>query len=373
MSERYISEIVINNFRNYLTKKLDFSNNINVIYGDNGVGKTSILEAIYFFEELKSFRKSDILDIANSSGDINPFLQQDILFSLYIKFFNFDTNNSSSIVYKKDGDSYKKIVKINNDILKKNSQLKDIFKITYLIPQMDQFFTDQSSVRRKFLDKTASLLFIDHYDAVKKYEFFIKERLRILTGENVDKNWLNIVEKKIVELGVSIASIRNETINIMNNIFSAYNLSFPVGVLEIDGVVENMLHSKKSIEVEGYYLNMLLNNRVTDANLKKTNFGIHKSDLILIHKDKNIKANLCSTGEQKLLLIALMFVRCIFSKNINKGISILLLDDIVSHLDSKTRNILFSEIKNLNVQTFITGIDVETFKNFNDVNFISLK
>ena len=373
MAERYISEIVINNFRNYLTKKLEFSNNVNIICGDNGVGKTSILEAIYFFEELKSFRKSDVLELVNSSGTVNPFLQQDILFSLYIKFFNFNTNNSSSIVYKKDEDSYKKTVKVNNDVLKKNSQLKDIFKITYLIPQMDQFFTDQSSVRRKFLDKTASLLFIDHYETVKKYEFFIKERLRILTGENIDKNWLNIVEKKIVELGVSIASIRNETINIMNNIFDAYKLSFPVGVLKIDGIVESMLCSKKSIDVEDYYLNMLLNNRITDTSSKKTCFGIHKSDLVLIHKSKNVKASLCSTGEQKLLLIALMFVRCIFSKNINKGIPILLLDDIISHLDSKIRNTLFSEIKNLNVQTFITGIDIGSFENFRGANFISLK
>ena len=372
MSERYISEVVVNNFRNYLTKKIEFSNNTNVILGNNGVGKTSILEAIYFFEELKSFRKTDVMDLVNSSGCINPFLQQDVLFSLYIKFFNFGYN-SSSIVYKRDVDSYKKVVKINDENIKKSSQLKDIFKITYLIPQMDQFFIEQSSVRRKFLDKTASLLFTDHYDTVKKYEFFIKERLKILSGESIDKNWLNIVEKKIVDLGVSIASIRNETVNIMNNIFNAYDLSFPIGTLEIYGMVENMLRSKKSIDVEDYYSNMLLNNRSIDTNLKKTSFGIHKSDLVLIHKDKNIKASLCSTGEQKLLLIALMFVRCIFSKNINKGIPILLLDDIVSHLDSKTRDILFSEIENLNVQTFITGINVNDFDNFKNANFIDLE
>ena len=134
-----------------------------------------------------------------------------------------------------------------------------------------------------------------------------------------------------------------------------------------------MLCSKKSIDVEDHYLNMLLNNRITDTSSKKTCFGIHKSDLVLIHKSKNVKASLCSTGEQKLLLIALMFVRCIFSKNINKGIPILLLDDIISHLDSKIRNILFSEIKNLNVQTFITGIDIGSFENFRGANFISLK
>lgn len=371
MSNQYISEIVINNFRSYLIKKIEFSNNINIITGDNGSGKTSILEAIYFFEELKSFRKSDTFDVVNNSNQINPFLQPDILFSLYIKVFGYDFNKFS-IVYKKDNNNYKKIVKVDDNILKKVSDLKNFFKITYLIPQMDQFFVEQSSIRRKFIDKTANLLFVNHYDAVKKYEFFVKERLRILLSEKIDENWLKIVEKKIVELGVAIASIRNETIDIMNNIFNAYDLSFPVGVLKIDGIIENMLKIKKSIEVENFYLINLYNSRRDDINLKRTNFGIHKSDLVLIHKEKNIKTSLCSTGEQKLLLIALMFVRCIFSKNINKGIPILLLDDIVSHLDEKTRNILFYEIKRLDIQTFITGIDLNIFNNFKDVNYIKL-
>ena len=126
---------------------------------------------------------------------------------------------------------------------------------------MDQFFIEQSSIRRKFLDKTANLLFVNHYDTVKKYEFFVKERLRILLSEKIDENWLKIVEKKIVELGVAIASIRNETIDIMNNIFNAYDLSFPVGILKVDGVIENMLRIKKSIDVDLEKLNFILTNR----------------------------------------------------------------------------------------------------------------
>ena len=371
MFNQYISEIVINNFRNYLTKKIDFSKNTNIIIGNNGSGKTSILEAIYFFEELKSFRKSEILDIVNFNKNQNPFLQPDILFSLYIKLVGCDFTKSS-IVYREDKDTYKRIIKIDDENVKKVSDMKNLFKITYLIPQMDQFFIDQSATRRKFLDKTANLLFVDHYETVKKYEFFIKERLRILLSEKIDQNWLKVVEKKIVELGVSIASIRNETINIMNNIFNAYKLSFPIGILKIDGIIENMLYEKKSIDVENFYLDNLKQNRVNDINLKRTNFGIHKSDLVLIHKEKNIKASLCSTGEQKLLLIALMFVRCIFSKNINKGMPILLLDDIASYLDQKTRQSLFLEIEKLNIQTFITGIDMGIFKNVQNANFIEL-
>lgn len=372
MLTQYISEIVINNFRNYLTKKIDFIDGINIIIGNNGSGKTSILEAIYFFEELKSFRKTDIPDIINANKIVNPFLPLNILFSLYIKTHgcNFD---KSSIIYEKIKDSYKRIVKVDDNTIKKISYMKQLFKITYLIPQMNQFFTEQSITRRKFLDKTANLLFINHYETVKKYEFFVKERLKILSDKNMDLSWLNIVEKKIVELGVSIASIRNETINIMNNIFNAYKLSFPVGILKIDGIIENMLYNKKSKDVEEFYADNLKNNRINDTNLKRTNFGVHKSDLVLIHREKNIKANLCSTGEQKLLLIALMIIRCIFSKNINKGMPILLLDDIINYLDQQTIHLLFLEIEKLNIQTFITGIDLNNFNKIKEkANIIKL-
>ena len=372
MSKQYISEIVINNFRNYLTQKFNFSDKTNVIFGNNGVGKTSILESIYFFEELKSFRKTEINNLTNLSKNINPFLQDNILFSLYIKLCGCDFNKASIVYLKNNEEDYKKIVKIDDEILKKVTKLKEIFKITYLIPQMDQFFLESSSTRRKFLDKTADLLFIGHYEATKKYEFFVKERMKILNSEKIDNNWLKIVEKKIVELGVSIANIRNETIDIMNNIFNAYGLLFPIGVLKVDGTVENMLRSQKSTNVEDFYLNTLQKNREIDLNSKKTNFGIHKTDLILIHKEKNIKANLCSTGEQKLLLIALIFVRCIFSKNINKGVPILLLDDIVSYLDKKTKNILLLEIEKLEVQTFITCINKDIFDNYSNMNYIGI-
>lgn len=362
MYKEFISEIVINNYRNYLYKKLNFTDDFNVIVGNNGVGKTNILEALSLFSDGKGLSNSDLDELINISYKNN--INNNNAFTLFIKFENYIYDNIL-LICKKEENNYKKVFTIDNKIVKKNSVLNNILKINFLTPQMDTFFIDSSSIRRKFLDKTASLLYVNHYENVKKYEFFVKERMKILLSENIDSNWLNIVEKKIVELGVSIANIRNEVVDTLNNIFVNYELSFPIGNISIDGEIENLLKINKAIDVEKLYLQKLQNNRQNDIKSKKTNFGIHKSDLITIHKEKNMLAKLCSTGEQKLLLISLIIVRCIFSKNINNGIVILLLDEVCSHFDDNTKLLLFNELKKLDIQIFITGINKADFEILN--------
>lgn len=370
MSKPFISEIVINNFRNYKNYKFSFSDNFNIIYGNNGVGKTNLLEAIYFFQELKSFKGVDINNLVNIYSEKTEFLPSNVLFSLFIKLENFDIN-SVSVVYTKENDEIKKIIKINDKVVKKNTELRKIFRITYLIPQMDQFFTETSSIRRKFLDKTASLLYVNHYETVKKYEFFLKERIKILSSEKIDDNWLTIVEKKLAESGVAIASVRNEIVEILNNIFDTYKLRFPIGMFKIKGEIENLLLNNKAINVEKFYLEQLKKNRLSDLKSKRSNFGIHKSDIELIHKKNNISAKFCSTGEQKLLLLSLIIVRCIFAKNLNNGVNILILDETTTHLDCETKNILFYELNQLDMQIFLTGLTKKEFDNLN-ANFIEL-
>lgn len=363
MNNQYITEIVLNNFRNYSNYKVGFFNDYNIIVGNNGIGKTNLLEAISLFSNSKGIRKANTQELKN----INNNLNDDILFSVFIKYNVFKEENKLLILQKED----KKIIKHNDEILKKGSILTNILKITWLTPQMDSFFTGPSADRRKFIDKTAELLFPNHYDNVKKYEFFLKERIKILTTQTMNDKWLDIVEKKIVQLAVSIANIRNNIITCLNNIFENNTSNFPTGYIKIDGVVENMLLNKKSIEVEDFYLKTIFNNRNEDSISKRTNFGIHKSDIVIINKHKNMLASLCSTGEQKMLLISLVFVRVIFTKQLNSGIPILLLDEICSHIDNNTKELFFEELKKLNIQTFLTGIKEEDFTNLSN-NFIKI-
>lgn len=374
MSDQFISEIVLNNFRNYANAKFNFYSDFNIIAGPNGIGKTNLLEAISLFSNSKGIRKATTQELINlhnktnnKNNNNNIQLPNDILFSLFLKYTKNKDESKLLILQKED----KKLLKHNDDILKKGSLLTNILKITWLTPQMDSFFTGASADRRKFIDRTAELLFSDHYDNVKRYEFFVKERMKILTTQTMNDRWLDIVEKKIVQLGVSIASVRNDTINYLNNIFENNTKNFPTGYILINGIIENMLMNSKAIEVEDLYLKTMFNNRSEDAISKRTNFGIHKSDIIIMNKFKNMLASLCSTGEQKMLLISLIFVRAIFTKQLNNGIPILLLDEICSHIDNNTRELFFEELRNLNIQTFLTGTKKEDFLSLSN-NFINI-
>lgn len=374
MSDQFISEIVLNNFRNYANAKFNFYSDFNIIAGPNGIGKTNLLEAISLFSNSKGIRKATTQELINlhnktnnKNNNNNIQLPNDILFSLFLKYTKNKDESKLLILQKED----KKLLKHNDDILKKGSLLTNILKITWLTPQMDSFFTGASADRRKFIDRTAELLFSDHYDNVKRYEFFVKERMKILTTQTMNDRWLDIVEKKIVQLGVSIASVRNDTINYLNNIFENNTKNFPTGYILINGIIENMLVNSKAIEVEDLYLKTMFNNRSEDAISKRTNFGIHKSDIIIMNKFKNMLASLCSTGEQKMLLISLIFVRAIFTKQLNNGIPILLLDEICSHIDNNTRELFFEELRNLNIQTFLTGTKKEDFLSLSN-NFINI-
>ena len=374
MSDQFISEIVLNNFRNYANAKFNFYSDFNILAGPNGIGKTNLLEAISLFSNSKGIRKATTQELINlhnktnnKNNNNNIQLPDDILFSLFLKYTKNKDESKLLILQKED----KKLLKHNDDILKKGSLLTNILKITWLTPQMDSFFTGASADRRKFIDRTAELLFSDHYDNVKRYEFFVKERMKILTTQTMNDRWLDIVEKKIVQLGVSIASVRNDTVNYLNNIFENNTKNFPTGYILINGAIENMLINSKSVEVEELYLKTMFKNRSEDAISKRTNFGIHKSDIVVINKFKNMLANLCSTGEQKMLLISLIFVRAIFTKQLNSGIPILLLDEICSHIDNNTRELFFDELRKLNIQTFLTGTKKEDFLSLSN-NFIDI-
>jgi DNA replication and repair protein RecF len=354
---------MLNNFRNYSSKKISFAEGYNVIIGSNGIGKTNILEALSLFSNSRGLRNATNEELTNIKRDC-PFLPEDVLYSLSLRFSNGDKLN---LIQKND----KKIVKINDEVIKKMSFLNSFLNITFLIPQMDDFFMGVSAVRRKFLDKTAEILFNEHYENVKKYEFFVKERMKILLEQNFNDRWLDIVEKKIVDLGVNIAGVRNEVVDLLNKIFITFTRNFPTGELKIIGEIEEMLRIKKSIEVEEYFLKQLRANRASDAQNKKFLLGAHRSDISVLNNEKNMKAHLCSTGEQKMLLMSLIFARCIFSKQYSKGVSALLLDEICSHIDEETKIKFFDELKNLSMQTFITGLKRDDFTYLTN-NFIEL-
>lgn len=372
MDSGYVEEIVLNNFRNYSHEKFGFVKHFNFIVGENGLGKTNLLEALSLFSNSRGIRSANPEELTRLEAGkiaVSKNLPLDVRFSLFLKL-----NDGDQLLLLQKAE--RRIFEHNGSKLKNLRELADIVKITYFSPRMDNFFIGTSADRRKFLDRTADLFFTGHYDNVRRYEVLLRERMRILIAQNHNDRWLDVVERKIVELGVSIASIRNEVLLRLNDIYNTHTTEFPPSTLSLLGEAEKLLGENKAVEVEQYYEKTLWENRLLDRDTKKTNFGIHRSDLIVWNRIKNLPANLCSTGEQKLLLLSLLLVRVIFSKRIGRAMTLFLLDEVCSHMDKNACVKLFCELKKLNVQTFMTGLSADEFGPLageEESNFISLK
>lgn len=371
----YIKTLILSNYRVYKSNEFSFSPNINIIYGKNGIGKTNILESISFLSPGKGFLSASPCDVLKLT-DLKEFNNN---WTIFAKTENNNIADSIAVFSDSENGIIKKRIKINGNLARGQEELSKIFNIIWLTPDMQNLFNDDKSIRRKFLDRTVYLVDNQHASRVAKYEFLIKERIKVLTDDcKFDKNWLAILEQKIAEVAIPIAVTRNDVVRNLNKILSNYDFNFPKFTIMIDGTIENMmLEDIKSLQAEEKFKEVLFNNREQDKESKRTNEGVHKSDLRLFYQKKSIDAQYCSTGEQKLFLVSFTILKALMCKVLNKATPIILLDEVFSYLDKDKKVELFNELLKLNIQVFITGTDIKIFndlvKNTEKVNLINLE
>ena len=388
-----ISQIQLNNFRNFTNSKFTFGSELNLIYGDNGVGKTSVLEAITMVGRSDSIRGADlnqIVNIGSISSNIkladkaSPEFKDKIAdldrgrLSIHSLFRN--NNYIDSIAFSFDYFANKKQNFINQESLsvKKFSDFKRYLpNIIFLTPQLEQLFILGKSERRSYLDKIVADIDINHSQRLNNYQKLTKERISILQKSNNSANqkkWLDIIENQIVELGVVIASSRVEAVNFFNKAIDGFISNFPKPKLLIIGDVEqDILNQKNSVFLEANYKEKLENNRQIDALNFKTNFGVHRSDFMAILREKNIEATKCSTGEQKAMMISITLARAKISSLYKNNPTILVFDEVVSHLDEKRKIDLFYEICDSKLQSFFSATSINMIPNQFTGNLLAIK
>ena len=252
------------------------------------------------------------------------------------------------------GNTYsKRNLKINSE-KKSLMSLSEITCFSWLTPQMDRLFQGETVTRRRFIDRLVYTLDPNHGKRVTSYEKLIRERSNLLKSNNFSGEWLSAIENSISEFGVAIAAGRKSMIAHLNSELINKKGVFLGARLDIEGYLENLLNHKPAIEVEDIFRDKLLNSRKTDAERGRTTSGPHRSDLIVYNLKNNLPASLCSTGEQKSLLIAIILAEAKIISSIRGGAPILLLDEIAAHLDSEHIKSLFEELRMLNSQIWIT-------------------
>lgn len=365
LSKTFIENLKITNFRNINSKNYNFSKNLIAFIGKNGAGKTNILETISLASPGRGLRNAKIEDLEN-------FNNKSYFQGFNIKI-NFSIENSNLLfeTFKEPNESNRKININNEKILQ--TKLSKYINIIWLTPLLDSIFVESKSERRKFFDRICFNLFPEHLKNLQRYEHYQRERLKIIQNTNINNNWLDVIEKYLSELNSAISSVRVQTIKYLNAELEKLDDFYPKAFLYFEGIFENMyIDNKSSKEIEDESLKLLKNSRKEDFLKKQTSIGIHKTDFICEYSKKNMPAKLCSTGEQKSLLLSIVMSEAnLLSKN-NNQTPILLIDEILSHLDEHNAKLFLNDLINLNIHCFITSTNKEFLEKFKDIEIIEI-
>ena len=344
-----VKNINLSNFRNFRNLNLSFDDKINIFFGQNGCGKTNILEAISLIAKGRGIRNSSIFNLIRKNKD--NFLIKN---NLEIKYDNYNieifSENKNSIL--------KKIIKINDDSSKDSLDFLNQ-SVSYIIflPEMERLFQTSPSQRRNFLDRLIFSSKNNYNRLINKYKKFLLERIKILQGNVIDDDWLDTVESEICNLGMEIYKERLMQIGFINNNFltlkTDHKFKFNVELKIKDDFFKNQISFEE-------YLSNLKGSRIFDKKYGGTKIGPHKSDLIAIIND-DFEASLLSTGQQKTVILMILLSQCNFLVNYKNINPILLFDEIGSHLDSNNRQILLDMINRFKIQFFLTGTDKNLF------------
>jgi len=263
-----------------------------------------------------------------------------------------------------DETNNKRLVRIDSETVANSNVLGERWSVGWLTPQMDRLFIEGPSSRRRFLDRMVLGLFPDHSRQVGAYERVMRERNRLLSekGSGADQSWLSALETRMAEHGVAVAMARLEFAGqLAGQLASACAGPFPKAELAIDGWVEGMLAGgNAAVEVEQAFKDRLAGERRSDTG--RPTSGVHKTDLVVTHAPKAMRADLCSTGEQKALLVALVLANAKLQTALKGQAPLMLMDEVAAHLDMDRRKALFEALASLGSQCWLTGTDKSLFE-----------
>ena len=359
----YLKKLNLTNFRNHSSLSMKTPESAILIYGENGCGKTNILEAISLLSQGKGIRKSKIEDyFTQSVFNNNPQKSWGINADIVTP----DGNINIGTGLKENSQKNSRIVRVNAENCSQ-IELGKILKISWITPQMCILFQSGMSERRRFLDSLTSSLDTLHIGRVYKYQKLLRQRSNVILQFNSDPTWLNSIENQISELAIAIIASRLELVQALNDLFNEEFQNndlvdtFPPAEIKLKGQIEDLLLKKSALEVEDYVKAILKKSRFDNDALV---CGPHTTKIEIVNRINNKCVEISSTGEQKLILISIILSHARMLNIKYNMAPILLLDDIVEHLDEKHKTALFSEISRHCAQSWFTSTSKEAFKNY---------
>lgn len=351
----FIRKLSLTDFRNYHALTLRLNPGMVVFTGENGAGKTNLLEAISLLSPGRGLRRAPYGEVARAGSD-NGFAVHAALdgpgggFEIGTGTAGLDASSDSG-----------RRVRINSSPASADSMLEWL-RVLWLTPSMDTLFTGPAGDRRRFLDRLVFAIDQGHGRRAQDYEKAMRGRNRLLSDGSRDWAFFDAIEMQMVESGTAIAAARAEMVRLLAAMIDKLpDGPFPKADLALAGSLEAMVGHAPAVEIEESFLRSLASGRERDRAAGRTLDGPHRSDLVVRHRPKDMPAELCSTGEQKALLVGIVLSHARLSSEMSGGVPVLLLDEIAAHLDPGRRAALFSILEELGCQTFMTGTEASLF------------
>ena len=360
MTAAFIRRLTLSNFRSYHAAQvqLDRAGPV-VLTGANGAGKTNLIEAVSLLAPGRGLRRATMEELAFSEGDGAWAISAEIEGMLGLATLGTGIDppaGEESIPTRK--------CRIDRENVGSATAFADHLRVVWLTPAMDPLFNGPASERRRFLDRLVLAVDAQHSSRVAALERSLRSRNRLLEDSPGDSHWLDAVEHETAEVAVAVAAGRAETAKRLSAALEASRdaaREFPQAQITLQGWMEQLLPDHSAVEIEDRYRSLLKDNRARDAAAGRTLDGPHLSDLVVSHASKNIAAADASTGEQKALLIRLVLAHASLIKQMTGFAPLLLLDEVIAHLDPSRRAALYDALSLLGAQVWMTGADPAAF------------
>ena len=350
-----IRRLTLTNFRSYHAAGVDIGDGPVVLVGPNGAGKTNVLEAISILGPGRGLRYATMEEMAFSEGDGSWAVSAEVEGGLGIAMLG------TGIEAPANDENVSRKSRVDREPVPATA-LADHLRVLWLVPAMDGLFSGPASERRKFLDRLVLATDAEHGSRVNALERALRSRNRLLENPQSDSHWLDAIEHETAELAVAVAAARTEAVSRLAGALAArHDVNFPSAQIALDGWMSGIVATTPAVEVEDRYRAVLKANRPRDAAAGRTLEGPHLTDLLVIYAPKSVPARDASTGEQKALLIGLVLAHANLVAEMTGVAPVILLDEVVAHLDPNRRAALFDALAELGAQVWMTGADPVAF------------
>lgn len=358
MTQRlWCARLTLTDFRSHAFLDLSLDARPVCLYGPNGAGKTNILEALAALAPGRGLRSATAAEIGRVQADT----QRGLLWAVSAKIISDENEIALGVGAERSGDGgARRVTRLEGDSIAAG-EMSRALRLAWATPAMDRLFSGPAGDRRRFFDRLTIARSPAHGRNAAAYERAMRDRQRLL-DDGGDAHWIDALEAQMARHGAAIAQARAAMLALLSAAINARpDGAFPKSILAFAGRWENTAAG----DIESELAEALRRGRARDTAAGRALEGPHRSDLLVRHGPKDMPADLCSTGEQKALLLGIMLAHAhALADDAHSGPCLLLLDEAAAHLDPDRRAALFDELLALPGQSWLTGTEDALFTAF---------